>query len=175
MRFNHEDHELPTIPRQDRSGKIDPPPGYANSGPVKVESEEHLSEMGLNRVPVDAELSEDWPSDACRKPRPVNPKVPDRLTKLGDIYRERNATYGDTYKNFGFVMKSFFRESLTLTTVEDWNRIGIFFHLADKLARYSASFPRGVVGHVDSLDDLSVYSQMLQEYDQDVRNDTQPK
>lgn len=104
-----------------------------------------------------------------------NVKVPDRLTKLGDIYRERNAIYGDTYKNFGAVMKSFFPKPLTLDKEEDWNRIGLFFHLADKLARYSASFPRGVVGHVDSLDDLSVYSQMLQEYDQDVRLGTAVK
>jgi hypothetical protein len=41
--------------------------------------------------------------------------------------------------------------------------MAIFFHMADKLARYAGAFKRG--GHVDSLDDLSVYSMMLQEFD----------
>lgn len=94
-------------------------------------------------------------------------KVPDALSALGDIYRERNAVYGDTYKNFGRVMKGFFPDPVALTTEEDWNRMALFLHCADKLARYAGSFSRG--GHVDSLDDLSVYSQMLQEYDAEAR------
>jgi hypothetical protein len=64
-------------------------------------------------------------------------------------------------------MKGFFQGPVTLTTADDWNRMALFFHCADKLARYAGSFHRG--GHVDSLDDNSVYSQMLQEFDDDVR------
>lgn len=89
--------------------------------------------------------------------------VPDALSSLGAIYRERNAVYGDTYKNFGGVMRGFFPNQVTLATAEEWNRMALFFHCADKLARYAGAFKAG--GHVDSLDDNSVYSQMLQEYD----------
>jgi hypothetical protein len=98
-----------------------------------------------------------------------NPKkVPDRLSALGAIYKERNAVYGDTYKAFGKVMKGFFPAPVTLETEEEWNRMALFFHCADKLARYAGSFKKG--GHVDSLDDNSVYSQMLQEYDEEIKN-----
>lgn len=100
-------------------------------------------------------------------------KVPDALKDLGDIYRERNAVYGDTYKNFGRVMKGFFPGDVTLVTEEDWNRMALFFHCADKLARYAGSFTKG--GHVDSLDDNSVYSQMLQEYDAERRLEAKDK
>jgi hypothetical protein len=102
-----------------------------------------------------------------------NKSVPNRLTALGEIYKERNAVYGDTYKNFGKVMKGFFPGPITLTTEEQWNRMALFFHCADKLARYAGSFQRG--GHIDSLDDNSVYSQMLQEYDQQVLDVDDPE
>lgn len=96
-------------------------------------------------------------------------KKPDqRLAELGAIYKQRNAMYGDTYKNFGKVMKGFFPGPITLSTEEEWNRLALFFHCGDKLARYAGSFFRG--GHVDSLDDNSVYSQLLQEYDDEIRN-----
>lgn len=94
-------------------------------------------------------------------------KVPDALADLGAIYRERNGVYGDTYKNFGKVMKGFFPGPITLSTEEEWNRMALFFHMGDKLARYAGAFFKG--GHVDSLDDNSVYSQMLQEYDADLK------
>lgn len=96
-----------------------------------------------------------------------NQKPPERLAALGKIYKDRNAVYGDTYKNFGHAMVAFFPRPITLSTPEEWNRMAMFFHVADKLARYAGSFESG--GHVDSLDDLSVYSQMLQEYDAEVR------
>lgn len=93
---------------------------------------------------------------------------PDRLNELGAIYRERNAAYGDTYKSFGPIMQGFFRgEPVTLQSADDWNRMALFFHAADKLARYAGTFKNG--GHVDSLDDLSVYSMLLQEYDSIIR------
>jgi len=98
--------------------------------------------------------------------------VPQALADLGAIYKERNAVYGDTYKNFGRVMKGFFPNPVTLAAEEDWNRLSLFFHLADKLARYAGTLKTG--GHVDSLDDLSVYSQMLQEYDAQCREEPKP-
>lgn len=100
---------------------------------------------------------------------PAVKKVPDALAELGEIYRQRNAVYGDTYKNFGKVMKGFFPGPVTLVDESDWNRMALFFHGADKLARYAGAFDRG--GHVDSLDDCSVYCQMLQEYDAERRQE----
>ncbi len=97
--------------------------------------------------------------------------VPDALAELGNIYKERRAVYGPTYKNFGKVMKGFFPGPATLETAEDWNRMALFFHCADKLARYASSFKmaRGSNPHLgDSLDDLSVYSAMLREYDAEI-------
>lgn len=104
-----------------------------------------------------------------KEARPPKVSVPDRLTKLGDIYRERNAIYGDTYRNFGKVMMGFFPKGLSLSTEEQWNKVALFFHCADKLAREAASLPDGF--HEDSLSDLSVYSMMLQEYSEDVKKD----
>lgn len=100
---------------------------------------------------------------SCGKEKAKVPSVPDALAKLGDIYRERNATYGNTYQNFGKVMKGFFPEPVTINTEEEWCRLALFFHCADKLARTASQLPGGV--HEDSQNDLSVYSQMLQEYD----------
>jgi hypothetical protein len=108
-------------------------------------------------------------SDLVMAPLPANPAPPERLTKLGDIYKERNAAYGDTYKNFGFLAQSMFQGSdIVLSSVEDFNRMFILFHMADKLFRYASTFSSG--GHQDSLDDLAVYAQMLAEYDEQCRS-----
>lgn len=89
--------------------------------------------------------------------------VPQALADLGAIYKQRNAIYGNNYKLFGHAMTALFPDGITIKTEEDWNRLSLFLHCADKLSRYAASFKQG--GHVDSLDDLSVYAQMLQEVD----------
>lgn len=90
-----------------------------------------------------------------------------RLAALGDLFRQRNAVYGSTYKDYGRLMVTLFPEPLTLATADDWNRLALYMHVTDKLCRYARQFGSG--GHVDSLDDVSVYAQMLQEFDQEVR------
>lgn len=91
-------------------------------------------------------------------------KTPDQaLTELGELYRSRNAVYGDTYKDFGKIMIGFFPNPTTITTEAEWNRLALFFHCADKLGRYARQFFTG--GHRDSLDDNSVYSQLLAHVD----------
>jgi hypothetical protein len=92
--------------------------------------------------------------------------VPDMLTKLADIYRARNLSYGDNYKLFGSVMRSLFPEGLQVTTSDDWNRLGVLVQIVSKLTRYTNNFSRG--GHRDSLDDTAVYAMMLRELDEDV-------
>jgi hypothetical protein len=98
-------------------------------------------------------------------------KVPTALEKLADLYRERNKLYGNDYKRCGEAYAALFPNGLTLRTAEDFSRFVIFSLGYGKQIRYANNFTRG--GHVDSLDDLSVYAQMLQELDGDAR--TKPK
>ena len=89
--------------------------------------------------------------------------VPDRLKGLGDLYEERNALYKDNYMHFGKVLKGVFREPLILETEEEHNRHAIFLQIIHKATRYANSIKTG--GHKDSLADMSVYAQMLAQYD----------
>jgi hypothetical protein len=97
---------------------------------------------------------------------PVMP-VPDRLVKLADLYRERNKSYGSAYKFFGKTLLGMFPNGLKLETEDDFNRFALFVLLTGKLTRYARVFASG--GHADSLDDTSVYSQMLAEFDEEVK------
>lgn len=87
----------------------------------------------------------------------------DRLKKLADLYEDRNKLYGNNYKKFGDMMTALFPGGLNINEKEDWNRIAIFVLICSKVSRYGERFYRG--GHEDSLDDISVYAQMLQELD----------
>src|SRR5215471_194437 len=89
--------------------------------------------------------------------------IPDRLSKLGDLFRERNAVYGRNYLEFGTALYAMFGGPLTLETPEEFGRFSMFMHVVGKVSRYSQMIKRG--GHADSLDDLSVYAQILQEFD----------
>lgn len=90
-------------------------------------------------------------------------KVPQFLCDAANIYEERNKLYGDNYKRFGQVMMHLFPSGVSLRTIEDHNRFGVFVQMVSKLTRYAEQFAKG--GHSDSLDDLSVYSMMLRELD----------
>lgn len=92
--------------------------------------------------------------------------VPQRLTELAKLYSERNALYGDDYKMHGKIMQAFFPVGIELRSVDDFNRYAIFQNLLTKLNRYVANWDDG---HEDSLNDISVYAQMLQELDNDIR------
>jgi hypothetical protein len=89
---------------------------------------------------------------------------PDRaLKRLGNLFKERNALYGDNYLSHGKVMMALFSGKIPKQiTVEDANRFGIFTQMVSKMTRYANRWDEG---HQDSLDDLSVYSQMLSELD----------
>lgn len=94
--------------------------------------------------------------------------VGEQLRKAAGIYDERNALYGDNYLRFGFIMERLFPDGLKIKTADDWNRLGMFVQASSKFTRYAANWDRG--GHPDSLDDLSVYAQMLQEVDHLIAN-----
>jgi len=93
-------------------------------------------------------------------------KTPDQLlSDAADLFKSRNPVYGDSYKKFGPVMKGLFPDGLTLKTKADFQRFSIIVMMAAKLHRYSLNFSKG---HEDSLDDLSVYSMMLQHIDKEL-------
>jgi hypothetical protein len=93
--------------------------------------------------------------------------TPDRrLANLGDLFRDRNAMYGDSYLQFGPVIKAMFPDGLVLRSAEDWNRFALFFMCVVKLHRYAMKFHDG--GQRDSLDDIAVYAQMLAYVDEKV-------
>ena len=92
--------------------------------------------------------------------------VPERLRLAAKIYEERNKLYGDNYKHFGAAMIGLFPNGLSLKTADDWTRMGMLIQIAAKVTRYAKNFERN--GHKDSLDDLSVYAQMLAEVDEEL-------
>lgn len=91
--------------------------------------------------------------------------VPEALRKAAAIYEERNKLYGDNYKTFGLVMRGLFPNGFGehSNTIEFHNRLGVLIQIVSKLTRYCQNFDAG--GHADSLDDLAVYTMMLQELD----------
>ena len=89
--------------------------------------------------------------------------VPEMLRDAAKIYEERNKMYGDNYKQFGRIMNAMFPRGILLHTPDEHNRFGIFVQMLSKMTRYSENFKKG--GHKDSLDDLAVYTMMLQELD----------
>jgi len=95
-------------------------------------------------------------------------RVPEMLREGADTYEQRNALYGDNYRNFGRVMQALFPRGIECQTVDDYNRLGVLVQIVGKLGRYCEQFGNG--GHDDSLLDLAVYSQMLRELDEEIRN-----
>lgn len=89
--------------------------------------------------------------------------VPIRLADLGKLYAERNKIYGNDYLKFGGALAAMFPNGLTLKGEEQFGRMALFFNIFQKLSRYASSMPNGK--QRDSLDDLAVYAQMLQEFD----------
>ena len=93
--------------------------------------------------------------------------VPEMLRDAAKIYEDRNKLYGDNYLNIGHAFKGMFPKGIVLQSPDDFNRFALIVQSLGKLTRYAAQFYQG--GHEDSLVDLSVYSQMLAEVDEGVR------
>lgn len=91
--------------------------------------------------------------------------VPERLSDLGSIYRERNEVYGDDFRRYGRVIMALFPDGVKLDNEQDANRFGVLTQMIAKFGRYCSSFAVG--GHADSLDDLAVYAQILSLLDEE--------
>lgn len=72
----------------------------------------------------------------------------------------------ECYEQHGPVMKELFPDGLPLRTAEDFGRFGILNIIVGKIIRYSNNFEEG--GHDDSLEDISVYCNMLRELDEEL-------
>ena len=100
------------------------------------------------------------------------PTVDEALHKLADLYLDRNKLYRDNYKKFGALMVALQNfvpgGKFPTETEDDWNRLCMLFMLASKMSRYCANYTDG--GHPDSLDDDTVYAQMLNEIDREIQS-----
>lgn len=88
--------------------------------------------------------------------------VPERLDALGTLFKQRNEEYQQNYRRFGSIVRAI-TGKVILQTDEDFNRFALLVQIVAKVSRYGHSFEAG--GHADSLDDASVYCQMLREVD----------
>ena len=87
-------------------------------------------------------------------------KVSEDLKALAKLRADRFSVYGNAEFVKGTVMQSLFRyEPVTLKTADDFARYGVLDLMVSKLIRYANNFHGD--GHDDSLDDISVYAQML--------------
>lgn len=88
------------------------------------------------------------------------------LKELAKLFKQRNDEYGDTYHQHGTVIMALFPNGVPSQISDiDANRFGILTMMVSKLCRYVQNYECG--GHEDSLNDLSVYSQMLAEIDRE--------
>lgn len=85
------------------------------------------------------------------------------LLDAANTYAEKNAVYGDNFRNFPATMMGFFPDGIMLKTYEDWMRMQFFFLLSVKMSRYANNFQYG--GHADSARDMAIYAAMMESTD----------
>ncbi len=82
----------------------------------------------------------------------------DLLAKMADTYRERNAVYGDNWRNMGNVMLSLFPGGVHLDTADKFKVWHLFELIVVKLTRFANSN----MSHADSIHDIAVYAAMIE-------------
>jgi len=89
-------------------------------------------------------------------------KTPDQLLHdAAELFHEKGKIYGHTYKEFGAMCAIMFPDGLKLKDANDFNRFALLIQVIHKSLRYTKQFEKG--GHLDSVQDLKVYSAMLEE------------
>jgi hypothetical protein len=89
--------------------------------------------------------------------------VGQQLNRIADLFDRKSEEYGDSYKNMGKVLVALFPNGITLKTEDELNRFVTFVQLVFKVNRYAHNYEKG--GHMDSMDDLSIYSQIMNSID----------
>ena len=83
-----------------------------------------------------------------------------RADVLKMIFEERKDQYGNNYLYWGEVMDKLYPEGLTVKGVNDWNKLGVLVQIVSKLTRYTTgNSDKEIIN--DTLNDMSIYSQML--------------
>lgn len=82
----------------------------------------------------------------------------DLLAKMADTYRERNAVYGDNWRNVGNVMMQLFPKGIELRDADAFNKWHLFELIVVKLTRFANSS----LSHADSIHDIAVYAAMVE-------------
>lgn len=90
--------------------------------------------------------------------------VSDQIHQLAQLHQERDELYGVDYLRIGPSLLGMFPDGIELRTSSDFTRFALFLQAHGKLVRYAARFGKG--GHVDSLNDISVYAQLLRHADE---------
>lgn len=89
--------------------------------------------------------------------------VDQMLQEAAELFADRNAEYGNSFEEFGRIMRAFFPGGISVITEKDMNRLMLLLYLMGKLHRYTQNFEKG--GHEDSLKDIAVYATMLRYID----------
>lgn len=112
----------------------------------------------LPQVPTDvfSLILEQDRRNSIRNPttHPVTQLLQSALT----TFQERNAVYGDNWRQYGTVMAMLYPGGLHLETPDDFAKFSIISHLVGKLTRYVHQ-PKG---HLDSAHDMIVYAAILE-------------
>ena len=83
------------------------------------------------------------------------------LKEKAELFEKKGEEYGHTYKQFGMILGALFPRGITLNTTSQFNRFALISMVMHKVARDCHQFETG--GHIDSCDDMIVYSAMLRE------------
>ena len=102
--------------------------------------------------------------------------VPQLMEEAAEIYKLKNQDYGDSYKIFGKVMEAIFPDGLQLSTVSEFNKIGVLTMTLTKIIRYANLFTKRqkdggeptYEAIKDTVLDKGVYSFMLAELEEEV-------
>ena len=87
--------------------------------------------------------------------------VPQNLRDSAALFEERNRVYGDSINKTGEILMKLFPGGIALYGPLHMSRFYLISMLVNKLARFSNCME---AGHPDSLDDITVYAQMLKAF-----------
>jgi len=83
------------------------------------------------------------------------------LEKSIKIMNEKKKIYGHSYLTYGKIMNILFPEGIKIESEDDWNTIGVFNMILEKVIRLSNNLFDKKNIPLDSSEDLIVYAAML--------------
>jgi hypothetical protein len=87
------------------------------------------------------------------------PRAPDELlAAMAETFRERNAVYGDNFRNVGPALQALFPAGVLQSTASDHEA----FHLLSLIVVKLSRFANAGLMHRDSIHDVAVYAAMLE-------------